>query len=122
MKESLSISFVPGECKILGVFGNQIHLIGFIPSKPDYDSECIIIMSKMKYLKAFNLWLEGKKRHCESYSAYCGVYGALDAIKFVEVDGIILNKFNEETEECDKVLTRAFYVTEFDDWCQFEHG
>jgi len=121
--EDIIVSFVPGQCRILGIFGKEIHLIGCLEIQPNVELlDCVIILQKKEFLRCQELWFKGKKQYCESYDEYCGIMGFLDAQDYIEVESITLNVPNDDESEYTKVLTRTFRVLKFDNDCYFEHG
>lgn len=128
-KEELTIFFDPSEDKILGVFGDEVHVETYAMKEEGEDVPCVIIIPKKEYFRIWDLWIEGKKRYCELWGHYCGVMGYTFAEKFKEVSSITLNKMSpdwnddvEETWTFVEVPTRTFKVTKFEDHCDFEHG
>jgi hypothetical protein len=132
MEANTVLLFDPSTSNVLGVFGDKIHVEShghYESPTQENDFECVLTIPKKKYLRIWNMWLEGKKDYCERYNYYCGVMGYTIAEDFTEIDNITLNKFNpqanndnEDTWFYIEVPTRAFLVNKFEDHCDFEHG
>lgn len=120
------LTFNPSEDKILGVFGDDIHIEIKLDNNED---SVILIVSKDEYQRTWNNWLEGKKHICELYGEYCGVFGNFDIEKCKKEKPITLNVFNPEEDPDDEstwfyvpIKVSAFRVIKFGDHPDFEHG
>ena len=128
--KNIDITFDPSKDEVLGVFGEEVHILcGFFEDPNTNDEECIVITPREEYLRIWNLWLDGKKNYCERYNEYCGVMGYVLAEEIKEIDKIILNKFNPHSKEDNEdtwfyieVPTRTFKVSKFSGIPDFEHG
>lgn len=120
------LAFTPTEDKILGVFGDDIH----IEIKLDNDEESVVlIVSRDEYQRTWNNWLDGKKSICERYGEYCGVFGNFEIEKCKKEKSITLNVFNPAHDDNDEstwfdIPTKVptFRVIKFGDRPDFEHG
>jgi len=129
--EDVTILVDPSTDKVLGVFGNTVHIKTNIhlynPEKDEFDYEVAVVKTtKKEYLKMWKLWLEGKQNCCETANEYCGVMGEFQALEFQELPKTVyLNNYDEDDEEGEEeevIRPRVFKVTKFDDYPNFEHG
>lgn len=114
MTEEIIIAFDPSKDKVLGVFGNAVHID---------NREGVIITSIDEYLRVWKNWLIGKKEYCERYNHYCGVMGYVSPVSIEEKDTKIqVVEWDDEKEEQITIDKRVFLVKRFEDEPDFEHG
>lgn len=138
MKEQVEIKnqidpiFDPSEDRVLGVFKDEVHVLSHYHEEVNDEiqgEDCVLVIPKEEYLRIWLQWLDGKQEICKSYGHYCGVLGYTSGTEFEEINKINVTHFNPEADEKNEeswftidTPTRAFRVTKFDDYCDFEHG
>ncbi len=124
----MSVIFGFNNIDILGAFDNDIYIRGFFIFNDDNnndDSECVIIIDRELYNKAFILWLDEKKKFCETHGHFCGVMGYIGSHDFEEVEKYkIIDEVKIEEEEEEDYLkeVRAFRMISFNECIDMEHG
>lgn len=131
MIADVTISIEVPSTHILGVFGNEIHLLtdGYKNDEPptvdipeDAGFECILMVPIDVYLKQWKAWIKGKKRYCEKWDEYCGVMGYVTAINPHSLGTKPFSRWNGETEKFDKIEMPLYSADEFTSPPDFEHG
>ena len=134
-----TLSFNPSEDKILGVIGRYMFIeihgswYGIVKGADINDVEVhdtiyVLRLTVPEFQKLFKKWLEGKKKICESYGHWCGVFGDIQIVKFE-----ILHKYgktyvnikdNNPNINLGVISTPAdiIKVIEWGECCDFEHG
>lgn len=126
--EKDTISFGFDSLDILGAFGNDIYIKGFIYFMDDdnkEDTDCVIVISRELFNKAFILWLDSKKDFCERYGHFCGVQGHIDSNDYEEIGNYrIIDEIKIQDENCRDYLknVRAFKIISFEEIIDMEHG
>lgn len=112
-EEEPYLTFVPDQDQILGVYGDMIHV---------KNEENILIIPREEYFRVWNNWIDSKKKYCESYSEYCGVFGGAYAVKYKKSKSITLNEWSESDEDMRKVKYDSYIISKFEDQVDMEHG
>lgn len=137
-----SVSFLPPDDKVLGVTGRYmyIEIVGHlqVPGADNREDDIVFLgevldqtfvlrVTIAEYQKLFRLWIEGKKRICESYGHWCGAFGNIHVGRFKVVGYSNLTRF-DEIKDCDDPgfvymeEVPIIQVIEWNTYTDFEHG
>ena len=113
------------ETKVLGVFGDDIHLLAYAFDGEDKengeDFDCVLVVTRKLYLREWGKWIDGKKKHCEKFKEYCGILGQVYSEEVFPLGMQQVLRFNDSLERTEVATLPTYRVRKFDK-PEFDHG
>ena len=111
------------DLRILGVFGDDVHVLGSLLNKND-ENDCVLVIKNKLFKSLLNQWLIRKKALCELWEGYCGV-GSVFVLKYEHCGEAGLNEFKDNVDVDSPYILVSLSVPKFrvtKCYVDIEHG
>lgn len=105
--DAYAYSFSPDEDAVIGVKGRYVYveICGYVFNEESEEITddievfpAVLKISMTEYQKMFKLWLLGKRKICDAYGHFCGVFGCFYVQQYMKVGTLELTRLDEDED------------------------